>query len=528
METIRPRSPIARRGSSSTSGRRKSNRWPRRSSRVRSCTSCSRCASDFRSERPRRRKRPASSRMTNSATLPVRAVGDSIVAALRRANRLVLSADTGSGKSTQVPRILLESGLVPTRERVLVLEPRRLAARLLARRVAEELGGAPGDVVGWQTRFERVWSERTRVGFVTEGVFLRKWMDDPALGGVGAVVLDEFHERSVLADLALGLVRRTQREARPDLKLIVMSATLDAEALAPALGAERIHAEGRRFPVETRHHPPIAGEAPWSTASAALEELIHEGAAPGDVLVFMPGAFEIDRTVETMSAALARRGERAFVAGLHGSMSPERQDEALQSRRERRVIVATNVAQTSITIDGVATVIDSGTARVFRHDPRRALDSLVLEPISRAAADQRAGRAGRTRPGNCVRLWSERDHASRPEFDEPEIRRVDLCEALLTVAAALPDGWADIERFEWVDAPPREHAAQARRVLEQIGCLDAGGAVTEIGRRTARLPLHPRLGRALVEAERGGAIERTAAWCAIAASRDFVEERDAS
>ncbi len=276
----------------------------------------------------------------NAATLPIRAIRESILAAVERSARLVLTAETGSGKSTQVPPILLESPAV--RGRIVVLQPRRLAARLLARRVAEEQGGALGDAVGFQTRFERAWSERTRIGFVTEGVFLRQWTADPSLRGVGAVVLDEFHERSMLADLALGLARRTQESARPDLRLVVMSATLDAERLAADLGAERLHAEGRRHPVEIRHRPPDQGAPPWEQAAAALDELLDAGSAAGDALVFMPGVFEIDRTVETIAGRLRRRGERAFVAGLHGAMSPERQDEALRprgdSRAERREV----------------------------------------------------------------------------------------------------------------------------------------------------------------------------------------------
>lgn len=454
--------------------------------------------------------------------LPVRAAAAEIRESLARSPALVLTAETGSGKSTQVPQILAET---LGEGEILVLEPRRLAARLLALRVAQEMGSAPGRLVGWQTRFDRAWSPQTRLGFVTEGVFIRRAVADPSLRGVAALVVDEFHERSVLSDLALGLTLRALRTVRPDLRLVVMSATLDAERLAPALGAPWLRVEGRAHPVEIEHRAPMQGVPVWDLAVEALDSLLDSGRAEGDVLVFMPGVFEIDRTVEAISARLRRRGERAFVAGLHGAMAPGRQDAALRPRSERRIIVATNVAQTSITIDGVATVIDSGIARVHRHDPRRALDALVLEPISRAAADQRAGRAGRTRPGRCVRLWSEQEHQRRPAFDVPEVMRTDLSEALLTVASVMPQGFAQVFEFPWIDPPPQELVAQARGVLERLGCIDATGEVTSIGRAAAQLPLHPRLARVLLEASVLGCTDRAAAWCAIAASRDFVDER---
>lgn len=470
--------------------------------------------------------------------LPVRALEVEIRRALAESSSLVLTAETGSGKTTQVPQILLEGGAIEGE--ILVLEPRRLAARLVAERVAHEVAErrrssasapmrgatAPGGVVGFQTRFERAWSRETRIGFLTEGVYLRRLEREATLAGVGAVILDEFHERSTLADLALGITERIQRGPRPDLKLIVMSATLDAERLAARLGARHLHAEGRCHPVDISFRAAESGVPPWEMAARAMIELLDAGELLGDALVFMPGAEEIDRSVDAIGAALRSRGERAFVTGLHGGMSPQRQDEALRPRSERRVIVATNVAQTSITIDGIRTVIDSGTARVHRHDPRRALDALVLEPISRAAAEQRAGRAGRTAPGRCIRLWSEQDHARRPAFDSPEVLRADLSEPLLTLAALLPGGVSDAERFEWIDPPGTESVALAKTLLLRLGCIDEAGAITEMGRRAAALPLHPRLARAMIEAARLGCVERSAAWCAIAAGRPLVDERD--
>ena len=440
--------------------------------------------------------------------------------------RVVLTAETGSGKTTQVPQILCHSPAV--RGQILVLEPRRLAARMTAARVASERGVRLGAEVGYQTRFDGAWSRETRIGFVTEGVFLRRLREEPGLPGVGAVLLDEFHERSILADLSLGLVRRIQSGARPDLRLLVMSATLDAERLATELQAPALRAEGRTFPVEVVHRPAEPGRAAWEQAADALDEALAAG-SDGDALVFMPGAWEIERTVQEISSR-RRSGEALAVLPLHGGMPPEAQDQALRPRRERRVIVATNVAQTSITIEGVRLVIDSGTARVHRRAPARDLDALVLEPISQAAADQRAGRAGRTAPGHCIRLWSRQEHARRAVHDAPEVERVDLSDAMLTLAVlAAREGpgvaAAAFESFPWVDAPPTAAVARARECLQALGAIDAAGQPTATGAAMARLPLPPRLARAMVEAGRRGCTGRAAIWCALAAEREVLEER---
>ena len=444
---------------------------------------------------------------------------DEIVSCMRTPGAMVLSAATGSGKTTQVPQILHRSGLVDGE--IVVLEPRRLAARMTARRVAEELGCAPGDLVGYQTRFERVTGPRTRIRFVTEGVFLRQAQRDPSLAGIGCVLLDEFHERSVLADLALGVVRRA-RERRPELRVAAMSATMDADRAAGFLGARVVRAEGRSFPVDVRHDPGDPAAPPWERAAHAVRTLVDEG-AEGDALVFMPGAFEIDRTVESLRAALRPlAGGGAFdVVGLHGSMPPDRQDAAVAPAApgRRKVIVATNVAETSITIPGIRMVVDAGTARVFRVDPRRGLNALRTEPISRASADQRAGRAGRTAPGTCVRLWSERDHALRPGSETPEVRRIDLAEAMLMV---LSMGLGPFESFPWLDAPEPEAVRRAHETLRLVGAVGPGGGLEPTGRRLASIPAHPRLGRVLLEAGRLGVAQRAARWCAIAAERDVV------
>jgi ATP-dependent helicase HrpB len=455
--------------------------------------------------------------------LPVLRAAPAIEAALRSSRAMVLTAATGSGKTTQVPQLVLRSGLVDGQ--VVVLEPRRLAARMTARRVAQEMGCALGEEVGFQTRFERVAGPRTRIRFVTEGVFLRQAQRDPSLGGIGCVLLDEFHERSVLADLALGVVRRA-RERRGDLAVAAMSATMDAERAALYLGAPVVSAEGRAFPVEVRHDPFGDGPA-WDRAAAAVRALVDEG-HDGDALVFMPGAFEIDRTVDAVRVALrgAPDASRFDVVPLHGSMPPERQDAAVAPAApgRRKVIVATNVAETSITIPGIRMVVDAGTARVFRVDPRRGLNALRTEPISRASADQRAGRAGRTAPGVCVRLWSAQDHARRPAAEEPEVQRIDLAESMLMV---LSMGLGPFEAFPWLDPPAPDQARRAHDALAALGAIDASGAITTLGRSLARVPAHPRLARVLLEGTRLGVGERAARWCALAAERDVVQSATA-
>ena len=452
--------------------------------------------------------------------LPVRREAAAIADALRSGGALVLTAATGSGKTTQVPQIVLESGL--SDGQVVVLEPRRLAARMTARRVAQEMGCTLGEEVGYQTRFERVVGPRTRVRFVTEGVFLRQAQRDPSLAGIGCVLLDEFHERSVLADLALGTVRAA-RERRPGLRVAAMSATMDAAQAAEYLGARTVHAEGRSYPVSVRYEPGDAALAVWDRAGRAVRALLDE-VPEGDALVFMPGSFEIDRTVDSVRAALRGMAgaERVDVVALHGSMPPDRQDAAVAPAPagRRKVIVATNVAETSITIPGVRMVVDAGLARIFRVDPRRGLNALRTEPISRASADQRAGRAGRTAPGTCVRLWSEVDHARRPAAETPEVRRIDLAESMLMV---LSMGFGPFESFPWLDPPEEAAVVRAREALALVGAVDASGAITDLGRRLARIPAHPRLGRVLVEADALGVLPRAARWCALAAERDVVQ-----
>jgi ATP-dependent helicase HrpB len=449
--------------------------------------------------------------------LPVLAVRGDILDAIARSPRLVLSAPTGSGKSTQVPQILAGSSSVAGR--ILVLEPRRLAARLVARRVAQEMGTPVGGLVGYQTRFESQISRETRIQFITEGIFLRLLQGDPRLDGVGAVVLDEFHERSIDVDLALGLIKRLQETTRPDLRLVVMSATLDVDRVARYLGdCPRVSAEGRLHPVAITHLAATPTAPSWELAAAALDDVLAAG-AEGDVLVFMPGGYEIDRTIELARGVVARRGGEHVVLPLHGSLPPDEQDRAVIPSRRPKVVVATNVAETSITIEGVRTVIDAGTARVHRVDPKRGLNTLRVEPIARATAEQRSGRAGRVAPGRCIRLWTERDHAKRPAFETPEIGRIDLADALLRLKAL---GIGRSDEFPWFESPAAEMVERAEACLRMLHATDGRGGLTELGIALASVPAEPRVARVLAEGARRGCVALAARLAAVASERDFV------
>ncbi len=453
--------------------------------------------------------------------LPIDPLLPELLDALRASRAGVLVAPPGAGKTTRVPPALLRSGLLdPSHPSVLMLQPRRVAARAAAARIAEENGWAVGHEVGYQVRFERRIGPETRLRVATEGVLNRQLLADPFLEGVGAVVLDEFHERSLHTDLALALLREVRESVREDLIVVVMSATLDADPVARYLGGcPVLRAEGRTFPVELEYLPPSDARSPiQDRVRRAAEHAIATGPRDGggDLLVFLPGMEEIRRSSRELEP-LARR-EGLLVLPLHGSLPAEDQDRAIRPADRRKLILATNVAETSLTIEGVTTVIDTGLARFATHDPSRGLDRLELGKISRASAAQRAGRAGRTGPGRCLRLWSERDDRGRPEFDDPEIRRVDLCETVLALHAW---GQADPARFGWFEPPPPASLAGAERLLEMLGALE-GGRITGLGRQLLALPTHPRLGRLLVEAARLGRLREGAAMAALLAEKDLA------
>lgn len=515
--------------------------------------------------------------------LPIYEIETSLVAHLRESGRLILSAPTGSGKSTQVPQILLKQGLLEVRGvkeeistgEVVVLQPRRLAARLLAARVADEMGVRLGNEIGYQIRFENVTSRATRIRFVTEGVLLRQMIDDPNLPGVAALIFDEFHERHLYGDITLARALDIQEATRPDLKLIVMSATIEAEALKRYLSERKtlpkavgddvrsltnptaksqhlltaspacavLESSGRTFPVETHYAttPSYEQRLPvWEQAAEAFAHFVQSG-GEGDVLVFMPGAFEIGRTIESIRH---RREAKGFkLLPLHGELNPADQDSAVARHSQRKVVVATNVAETSLTIDGIRLVIDSGLARIPRFDPYRGINTLLIEKISQASADQRTGRAGRTAPGECYRLWTEAEHRDRPVQEKPEVQRLDLAEVVLTLKAA---GVEDLNTFRWLEHPGEQRLAHAEELLLDLGALEEGeeressevgkqktevassqitkrkSQITVLGRRMLAFPLHPRYARMLLAAQELGCVRQACLIAALTQGRDLL------
>jgi ATP-dependent helicase HrpB len=377
-----------------------------------------------------------------------------------------------------------------------VLEPRRLAARLAARFVAAERNERVGETVGYQVRFEEVAGPRTRLRFLTEGVLTRRLLSDPRLERAGIVVLDEFHERHLEGDLALALLRLLQRTTRPDLRIVAMSATLDTAPVAAYLGGPVLRSEGRQYPLQIEYTPHSA--APLDQQVAAAVERLRD--ATGHVLVFLPGAAEIRRAQSACAAIAQRNGW--LVLPLHGDQSPEEQDRAVTPSDRRKIILSTNVAESSITIEGIGAVIDSGLARVAGHSPWSGLPTLEVRRISQASANQRAGRAGRTGPGRAIRLYPLEDFVRRPAQDVPEIARADLAPMLLTLRAM---GRTELE---WLDAPPAAALDHARELLAQLA------PAKSMAEEMARYPLHPRLARLIVEARRRGVAED---GCTVAA-----------
>jgi ATP-dependent helicase HrpB len=434
---------------------------------------------------------------------------------------LVLVAEPGAGKTTRVPPALLRGNVLsPDHPNLVMLQPRRVAARASAERIAQENNWTLGNDVGYHVRFDRKITDKTRLRVLTEGILTRQLLDDPFLDGVGAVVLDEFHERSLHTDIAIALLAEIRQTVRPDLILVVMSATLEAEPVSRFLGnCPILRVEGRTFPVQIEHRglPSGAFKTPISDrVSQAVQEVVESFPQGGDVLVFLPGAEEIRRAGRNLEALAARHD--LLVLPLHGSLPPDEQSRALRPADRRKVVLATNIAETSLTIDGVDTVIDSGLARVAGFDPQRGLDRLELQQISKASATQRAGRAGRTGPGRCIRLWSEREQAAMEDFELPEIRRVDLCGAALAIHSW---GKTDPRNFGWYEPPPEQTLAASERLLEMLGALEAG-AITSVGRQLMGIPAHPRLARLLLAAADQGRLEEGAALAALLAEKDIV------
>lgn len=494
--------------------------------------------------------------------LPIYEIETDLVATLRATNRLVLQAPTGSGKSTQVPQMLLNHGLLGNGQCV-VLQPRRLAARMLANRVAQELNVPLGREVGYQVRFEHCVSAATRIKFETEGILLRQLIADPTLKGITAIVFDEFHERHLYGDITLARALDIQEQHRPDLLIIVMSATLNADELEDYLSERRpparreggdghvksagleagvlcavLRSEGRTYPVDISYLPHRLGAnppPPWELAADAFSSFVNNG-GKGDVLVFMPGGFEISQTIQAISNVPESRGY--LVLPLHGELSPRDQDAAVARYEQPKVVVATNVAETSITIDGVRLVIDAGLARIARYDANRGINTLLIEKISQASSDQRAGRAGRTAPGKCYRLWSRPEHDERAPQELPEIKRLDLSEVVLTLKAASVE---DLRAFRWLEKPDEISLTHAEELLADLGALNVAAVcerrndaintegghrtplqITPIGRKMLAFPTHPRYSRMLLAAQEYGCVHQACLVAALTQGRDLL------
>jgi ATP-dependent helicase HrpB len=450
--------------------------------------------------------------------LPVEAAVPDLRAALASPpGAAVLHAPPGAGKTTVVPLRLLDEPWLGG-GRIVVLEPRRLATRAAARRMADLVGEPVGGLVGYRTRDERVVSDRTRVEVVTEGILTRRLQRDPSLAGTGLVVFDELHERNLVTDLGLALLLDARPALRPDLRVLAMSATLDVERVAGLLGGDGpappvVATEGREHPVAIRWAPPPPRTRPAEAVAGVVGRALRE--TDGDVLVFLPGAADIRRVQDRLGGSV---GPEVDVLPLHGSLPVDAQDRALapSAPGRRRVVLSTDIAETSLTVDGVSVVVDSGLARRPSFDARTGMSALVTGPISRASADQRAGRAGRLGPGSAYRAWSKLEHGARRPFSPPEIASADLAPLALELAV-----WgADVGSLPWLDPPPPRALDEAYALLRSLGAVHDDGRATDVGRSMAELPVHPRLAHMVVWAAGDG---RGALACVLAA---LLEERD--
>ncbi|PWC57482.1 ATP-dependent helicase [Azospirillum sp. TSH7] len=457
--------------------------------------------------------------------LPIDPVLPALLEALDSRGTAVLQAPPGAGKTTRVPLALLDAAWLKGRK-ILVLEPRRLAARAAARRMASMLGEAVGETVGYRVRLDTKIGPKTRIEVVTDGLFLRQLQEDPELPAVGAVLFDEFHERGIDSDLALALVQEARGALRDDLRLVVMSATLDAAPVATLLAdadgpAAMVTSEGRAYPVETHHlDAPTQGTRIEDAVAAAVRRALRE--EPGNALVFLPGVGEIRRVQSLLDQS--DLGPNTVIAPLYGDLSAEAQDRAIAPTPpgQRRIVLATSIAETSLTIEGIRIVVDSGLMRVPRFDPRGGMTRLATVKVSQASAEQRRGRAGRLEPGVCYRLWPEATHKALAPFTTPEIADADLAPLALELAVW---GVSDPASLSWLDQPPTAAMAQARELLTGLGALDKSGAITPHGRRMAGFGVHPRLAHMMLA---GKAMGQGALACLVAAllgERDIVRSQ---
>lgn len=453
-----------------------------------------------------------------AAGLPILEIIPDLKKKFKEQNTLILQAPPGAGKSTVLPLELLQETWLEG-QKILMLEPRRLAARAVAQRMAQLLGEAVGETVGYRIRFENKTGKNTRIEVLTEGILTRMLQQDNALEGVGLVIFDEFHERSLQADLALALSREVQGVLREDLRLLIMSATLDGEQLSRLLGgAPVLSSEGRQYPVALRYLPqdkyePIAQQVARVVRKALREE-------EGDLLVFLPGSGEIRRTAELLEEV-----NNIGIYPLYGDLPQQQQQEALlpHPQGRRKVVLATAIAETSLTIEGIKVVVDSGYSRVSRFDPRSGLSRLDTVPVTLDTADQRAGRAGRLGPGICYRLWSEGSHLGLVPHRQPEILEADLAPTVLELSNW---GVQNLQQLAWLTPPPAGAVGSARELLEELAAL-AGGHITAVGKKMLRLPTHPRLARLLLEGTQQGLAALATDIAALLEERDPLREAGA-
>lgn len=452
--------------------------------------------------------------------LPINDVIPEIVSAVSRHSAVIVVAEPGAGKTTRVPPALLEQiASSSSNGQIILLQPRRIAARAAAFRISDEMGTTLGDEVGFQVRHETRASSKTKILVCTEGVFLRKLQEDPTLSKMSVIIFDEFHERNIDSDLALALVRQVQSELRPDLKIVVMSATLEAEPVSQFLSdCPVVKSAGRNYPVEIKY---LTHQDKKSLEHKVVDAIkFCAQSSSQHILAFLPGVREIKKTQELLDTFASEHN--LVIMPLYGEMPLEEQNSVLHQSTKRKVVLATNVAETSLTIDGITAVVDSGMARVNRLDSRLGLNSLQLERISKASADQRAGRAGRTQNGMCFRLWTEREQQAMAAFNSPEIERVELSSCVLQL---MNWGERDIESFKWFCPPPRNSLMRSLELLERIDATN-DGALTQEGRLMAKLPLQPRLARLLIEGTRQGHAKTAAVCAALLAFRDPIKRKD--
>jgi ATP-dependent helicase HrpB len=454
---------------------------------------------------------------------PIDHILPQLSAAIRQNHSVVVQAPPGAGKTTRVPLSLLDT-IAPEHGRILMLEPRRIAAVSAARWMAQTLGERVGETVGYAIRFDARKSDKTRVEVVTEGVLTRRLQADPGLEGTALVIFDEFHERSIHADLALALCLDVRKVLRPDLKILIMSATLDPGPIASLLGeAPVIVSPGEAFPVEERYLE--TGTGPLSRRiAAAIKTALKE--TEGDILVFLPGSGEIRSAVKDLHEELQSAERGISLHPLYGDLPFEEQERAIQpSKDKRKIVLATNIAETSLTIEGVQVVIDSGLTRMLRYDPSSGMNKLVTASVSRASAEQRKGRAGRLAPGVCYRLYTRHDFLGMAPFTQPEILVSELSQPALELAAW---GVSDPRDLTWIDEPPHPAWESGRQLLRDLGALDPSGKVTPTGKAMARLPLHPRLSRLMLKAAELDCIRLGADLAALLTERDIFRHSPAA